>query len=91
MQLTPTVSVSRSYMCTAWGHVVWCANLIRSGERYGYALLLAVELLLLDINVMCKWAPWCDLLDTLLRSTAAMLGNDKFKLLRTNCNLSYLH
>lgn len=49
------------------------ANLIASGERYGYAFHLVVYRLLpkdlkqLHIDIMCKWGPWCDrTLDALL-------------------------
>lgn len=46
------------------GGPIAAANLIGSGERYGYAFHLAAynlmcsDLQQLHIDIMCKWGPW---------------------------------
>jgi hypothetical protein len=48
------------------GGPIAAANLIDSGERYGYAFHLAAyhlmcsDLQQLHIDIMCKWAPWSE-------------------------------
>jgi hypothetical protein len=48
------------------GIAVKAANILKTGERYGYAHLLYTATLLpkkpstLYIDVMCKWDKWCN-------------------------------
>jgi hypothetical protein len=62
------------------GGPIAAANLIDSGERYGYAFHLAAYHLMcsdvqqLHIDIMCKWGPWSDRAVAALQQTQLPAG-----------------
>jgi hypothetical protein len=62
------------------GGPIAAANLIGSGERYGYAFHLAAYNLMcsdvqqLHIDIMCKWGPWSDRAVAALQQTQLPAG-----------------
>lgn len=67
------------------GGPIAAANIIQTGERYGYAFHLALLLLgypgglaQLHIDIMCKWAPWSKrVVDALVDLPLGALATDE--------------